>query len=380
MMQMPADILPANTPALSSTNDLPVIDPAAATPEAPSSTEPIVTPTTEPASTEATPVVTTTTESTKSTSAVQERFSTLAAQRREAEARAARLEALAQQQSDQIKSLIDRLGTTTAPADVTYTADSAEFNLPRPSREYFTDPESFESALVTWAGQKAAHEATAIMSKRAEEDAARRVEDERKAAEAKAQEEVIERQNKTALEIQTKWEERKAAAIERHPDFIEVVQNEDLMIPAGSYVAHAVLTREDGPEIGYYLGKNPDEARRIASLVIPNQFVPPGNPNAGMPQPDFIAQAYEIGKIVAKLESALSAPKTEAATAETPNNVLAATAPTTTIAILPTPPTPITGASAEATQRDVNELSMDEYAALRTPQLRSERRPGRSIN
>lgn len=60
----------------------------------------------------------------------------------------------------------------------------------------------------------------------------------------------------------TTYQEKAKAFLEKHPDFDEVV--EDLVV--SPVVVGIIQTSENGPAIAYELGKNPDEAKRIAKL------------------------------------------------------------------------------------------------------------------
>lgn len=89
-----------------------------------------------------------------------------------------------------------------------------------------------------------------------------------------------------ATEQQTKvvsvFEERVDQAREKYSDFDAVAFSENVRITDA--MAEVIQESEIGPEVAYHLGKNPDEARRIAGL-------PP------------LAQAREIGKIEASLSA-----------------------------------------------------------------------------
>lgn len=60
----------------------------------------------------------------------------------------------------------------------------------------------------------------------------------------------------------TTYQEKAKAFLEKHPDFDEVV--EDLVV--SPVVVGIIQSSDVGPEIAYELGKNPDEAKRIAKL------------------------------------------------------------------------------------------------------------------
>ena len=101
----------------------------------------------------------------------------------------------------------------------------------------------------------------------------------RKAEELLAQRE-LERQKMDLLEA---YHDREEEARGKYDDFEQVAYNPKL--PISNAMAETIQASEIGPDIAYYLGSNPKEAARIASLNSP------------------ILQAKEIGKIEAKIAS-----------------------------------------------------------------------------
>ena len=194
----------------------------------------------------------------------------------------------------------------------------------RPSREQFNSPDEYDTALVEWAGRASARAAEAHLEKQA---ADRVRAEEAKAQQAKAQEE----NNKIVLD----WNEKKAKALEELYDYTEVAERHDLSITQD--MAQAIVHSPNGPHIAYHLGKNPEEATRIAKL-------PPAQ------------QLFEIGSISARL----AAPKANVSKA-------------------PDPIRPVRSSVSSAVAKTPDEMSMEEYAAWRQPRLEAERRrPGSS--
>ena len=101
----------------------------------------------------------------------------------------------------------------------------------------------------------------------------------RKAEELLAQREV-ERQKMDLLDA---YHDREEEARSKYDDFEQVAYNPKL--PISNAMAETIQASDVGPDIAYYLGSNPKEAARIASLNSP------------------ILQAKEIGKIEAKIAS-----------------------------------------------------------------------------
>lgn len=384
------DILPINSPALSATSDMPPATPVVTTPTNSSSdTVPVTTPV-EPTvtTTETTPAVT----PAPPKEPIGARLSELSRQRREADERAARLELLVGQQGEQLTKALEALTKVSSQAKPQVsTQTSTGISRPRPTRDEFSDPTDFEVALVSWASEEAASRAASEMERRQEEA---RAEADRVAEEARLAREADDqrvREQAANNELRNSWNSKREAALAIHEDFAEVAENPSIAI--SDPMALVIMNSDDGAEIAYYLGKHPDEAAKIAAMVVPGQVFPSGTPKAGLPVPDHIKQAVAMGRLAAKLgldvqtttsadtnANALVTPASVPVTASVP----ATPAPTQTIVLAPSPPNPISGANANATQRTLydagNEGSMEEYAAMRRPQLLAERRPGRALN
>lgn len=118
------------------------------------------------------------------------------------------------------------------------------------------------------------------------------------------------------------WQTKMEAAAERMPDFYEVVNRPDL--PISKVAAEFIVDAEKGAEVTYFLGKNPREAQRIASL-------PP------------IQQIAELARIETRLQTAPQVRKVSNA---------------------PSPP-PIVGGGSSPGSKDPAAMSMDEYVAAR---------------
>lgn len=102
-----------------------------------------------------------------------------------------------------------------------------------------------------------------------------------KIAELKAKESE-ESEQQSLREIYDSYNEKVAAFSAEHDDFEEVVGRPDLKIPQG--VQLAILEMDNGPEVAYFLGSNPDICKKLAEM-----------------RP--VSAVVQIGKIAAKLES-----------------------------------------------------------------------------
>lgn len=179
----------------------------------------------------------------------------------------------------------------------------------KPNRADYADPDAWEQAIIDYADKAAAYNAEkAVKAAREEEKAA---------ADLRA----IEDGQRVAREA---FEARVQKAKEKHADFDQVASNPDVQVSMP--MAHAIIHSEHGPDIQYYLGKNPDEAKRIMALAPPLQLV-------------------ELGFIVRDLTRPVEKPPVSAA---------------------PRPIRPVTPTS--EVQKSLDDMSMDEYVAARKAQ------------
>ena len=192
---------------------------------------------------------------------------------------------------------------------------------PRPTRDGFDDPDSYDSALTDWAEREGARKAEAKIA--AEAAAARAAQETAgqaaQAAAAEAQREALN----------ADWTAKRAAATAKYPDYIAVAEGDH---PVSMPMAEAIMRADNGADIAYYLGKNPEESARIAAL------------------PYFASQITEIGKISAQL----AAPQSRRTRSR-----------------------PIEPVESGAAPADIGtrEPSMDEWGAKRTKEILSARRP-----
>ena len=240
-----------------------------------------------------------------------------AAARKAAETRATEAERKASEASANLTKALEGIDTLTK-AQAAQISKEAEQQDPRPARETFDTPEAYETALIDWAGRRAALVATAEAQKAIEAEG-------KKTADAEAQKRMKEQNDKVLLE----FADRKAKFIETNPDYADVVENDDVQISIP--MANAILTDEDGPAIAYYLGKNRDEAERISKLPA-------------------VQAVAALGRIAERL-AAKPAPVTK-----------------------PAPLAPLKTGSETATRKTAAEESMEEYGARRQREIANEKR------
>jgi hypothetical protein len=137
----------------------------------------------------------------------------------------------------------------------------------KPKPEQFTTTEEYVEALT-------AYKADEIFRTRTQESESQRREAE---------------QRQRHQSVVSSYQERVEQAMDKYPDFEDVAYSPD--VPITNAMAATIQESEKGPDIAYFLGKNPAEAQRIAKL---SPFL----------------QAKELGKLEAKLESAPAPVKT----------------------------------------------------------------------
>jgi len=300
------DILDQQGPALSSTNDIPIVetkpDSVAEQPKAEDKTK-----AEEPAEQPEESATSATEEDSGQPTAprgVGKALAELRQQRREAEERAKAAD-------ERLSQALAALERATGKVETQVTDEGPA----KPNKYDFPDPDAFEQALIEYA------------DKRADWAAKREV----KAAEDRTRREIetktIEDQQKVAREA---YQERIAKVTEKYPDFKEVAESPDVSVSIP--MAHAIIHSPDGPELQYYLGKNPAEAKRISQLAPPLQLM-------------------ELGFIRAQLNKPPDKP---------------------TISAAPKPIKPIS-AGTETVNKSLEELSMEEYAAKRKADWKSAR-------
>ena len=239
-------------------------------------------------------------------------------------AETAQAEAVAKaQEADTLRRELEELRAKPPVNDAAPPPSATE---PRPTRDKFETPEAYDEALADWGvkeGKRVAAEAAAATQRETDRLAAEKTEADRK----------------TALEAETarlneSWETKRAAALEKYPDFEEVVYADTaLNVPAP--MAHAILVAPNGADVAYHLAKNPAEATRIASLRSVGE------------------QLFEMGRLSATLDA-------PPAVRPRPR--------------IPAPIEPVDGGS-NAADTSERELDMEAYAAKRGPELFGNRKP-----
>jgi hypothetical protein len=317
------DVLGEKAPALSSTDDMPVIEttpdssppPAEPAVEAePAAPETEATPDagktdTSESATEGTEEVPGAPEGQKKSRGVQKKLDEL---RREAEDAKRQVEA-EREEKLRLLNVLEQRGAAESPAPEVKDEDTEPAV---PNRAEYPDDEDWDVALMQYASERSAWAAR--------QETARVLEAER----YRVQQEQLKQAQQ---QVEQAYSDRIAKTAEKYDDFDEIARNPDVKV--SGVMAEAIVYSDNGPEMQYYLGKNPAEAERIMKL-------PP------------TIQLMELGKIEAKLAG------TPAPAAPTPPKISTA----------PPPITPLkTGDSAPASKAP-EDMSMDEYKAFRKAQ------------
>jgi colicin import membrane protein len=193
---------------------------------------------------------------------------------------------------------------------------------PRPARDQFDDPDTYDNALVEWGKRESARVAAA------EKAATDREAETKRAAEAKAEHEAA------VLKINEGWVAARTKAVEKYPDYAEVAEAD----PANGgptiteAMAAAIVQIDNGPDVAYHLGQNVEESERIAAI------------------PNPVRQFIEIGRLAERLA--------------TPVRPVRRARPVEHVDTTPTP--------SDTTEA---EPDMAAYAAKRLPELQKNYRP-----
>ncbi len=324
------DLLDVKRPSTSATTDIPVIEtkpdaspekPAA--PEAPEKTEAedIIT---EESATPEKPEDSSASAEPKKAKGVQKRIDELTKQREDERRRAEAAEA----RMDRALAALEK-STGTSAKETKEVINETDPEPAKPVKSEFTDPDAYDTALSAYYDQK-----TAWTVRR--EVKAGIADEQRKLAEVN-----IANQQKSVRDAHLARVEK---ITEKYADYKEVAESPDVIISIP--MAHTILTSEQGPEIAYYLGKNPAEAKRISSITT---FDANGNVT-----PDANRQLLELGLILAKINTPPVKPPVSGA---------------------PKPIKPLSSGS-DTSQKSPEDETMEEYYKRRHKELSEERRPG----
>ena len=239
-------------------------------------------------------------DSAKKEGGVNKRFSDLTKAAKAAQER----EEAAQRRLDQALAALEK-ATPIKPVEEVKTVVVED---PAPEAPEFETPEQYQRDMAEYTAKLVARESRlAIKANEAEQSRLRAESESRLQAQARFK----------------AYQDRTEAFKKETPDYDEVIGNNDKVTITIAMATAIGDLGDTGPKVAYYLGKNPQEAERIAKLPL-NQ------------------QALEIGRLEAKATAAPKIQKTNA----------------------PAPIRPIVGGATPAA-KDLSEMSMEEYAASR---------------
>lgn len=250
------DLVEPEGPALSSTSDMPVIE------TKPDSVQ-AVPPSADDAEGEAEHQDESATSSTDEQSGQQAGKDVprgvgkrLAALTKEREAAEARAKAAEERLDLALKALETREGKT--PEQVA-TPQQDDGPPAKPNRNEYSDPDLYEEAFIEYSTQLALHTARQEVAKAQRE--------EREAQARQAQEVALE-------QARTNYQQRVTKATEKYADFKEVAESPNVQI--SELMGTVIFQHDRGPEMAYFLGKNPEEAQRIMNLHPAQQLMEMG--------------------------------------------------------------------------------------------------------
>lgn len=185
-----------------------------------------------------------------------------------------------QEQNETLLEALRKVGGE--PAKTKVESEPVEDKAPvkpiRPKSTDFSDWDKYEEALVKYETDRDEYH-------------------EKNLAYQLRQQETVKQKTNEQQQIADGWASQVAEARKTHADYDEVSFNEET--PMSAPMMHAIVTSELGAEIAYELGKNPDEAERIAQL-------------------GSVAAIREIGKIEARIAGTKAATETDKEDKEEP--------------------------------------------------------------
>lgn len=223
------------------------------------------------------------------------------------------------------KQLLEALKAGKAPPVDPEPKADAESEPQWPNRTDFADEVSWQNAVQKYTGD------------RIDWAAKKAVEADRK---AQAEEQARTQQEQSAQVAMKAHNERIDKAKEKYADYSDAVAQSQVTFTS-PVIPQVLRHDESGADLAYYFAKNPDEAARIDALPIPSQLMELG-----------VIKATKLAAEIPSLASAEVRPKPEISSA-------------------PPPIKPNRVSSAKAA-KDPNEMSMEEYAAMRKAQQKAQ--------
>lgn len=202
----------------------------------------------------------------------------------------------------------------------TVAAPVQETPEPEPNADDFDDPKAYTKAYTAWSRKE---------SDKAIQRAVKQAHEEGRTAGEKAYTQAREQERLRALNDQ--FATRSQQYAEKNPDYLTTISNPALTFMNGEFL-EVIKSSEKGPELAHHIARNPQLVARLAGKTVPQRLA-------------------ELGRIEAEISRPPPPPKVTAA---------------------PAPPTPI-GSGSVGGEVDPSKLSVDDWMAWRTKQLREKR-------
>jgi len=265
---------------------------------------------------------------------INERISTLANKSKEAQAAAEASKAEAVKAREEAEAAKQELATIKAEAKSKADAEAATLAAAvkakddvKPNRDDFDDPDAYAEAIAAHVARqelRKSQEATLEATLKTQKEAEEKVKAEAQAKETAVVKAKVEELHKT-------FNERLTTSKTEYPDFDAKVTNNDKLIIQNS-AFFLIEKSELGPHILYRLANNPEELKELNTLA----------------QTDQAAMALRIGELQAEVKIARKAKPSKAAEPHKP-----------------------VGQRESPARKSKDEMSMDEYAAVRREEDRN---------
>ena len=234
---------------------------------------------------------------------------------------------LAAQRAAELDAAYRKLATLTTRAEEP--VDSAVEST-RPVKANYVSPADYAAAVADWSVERM----QGALDKKFEEQRTRSE---------------VAGVQKTMSDV---WQQQVATAAQRYPDYADTVGNPNLHI--NEVMKQRIYASPVGAELAYYLGKNPETAKRIASMA-PIDAIS-----------ELSIMSYQLGEA---LHSAAPEAQDEGGVPDTSRATSAPPKPK-----LPSPIKPLAALRGAAVTKSPHEETMQEYAARREAEFREKRR------
>ena len=242
----------------------------------------------------------------------------------------------AEKAAAEAKAEADRLAKELSERAAPQQTEAEAEPAPRPDRYAFDNPEEYDAALIAWTEGEAQRKFEIKTKAEAKTAAEAKAEADRLAAEATLEEARVKAEAE-AQEIASTWRANEAAALERHPDYQEVVYRTENPPNITQAMAACLfkLPGQLGVDVAYHLATDTDRCDEIAN------------------QPTPLLQALELGRLANQIEASQRPARR----------------------VVKQPIEPVNTQRSGDTEVNPDEESMDAYFRRRNAQLQRNHRP-----